>query len=81
MARYYGELYETISRLSQIYIARPARHFPETRPPRQHKIGGRTFIVAPIFLGALIGSTFEFNAARAQQASTGGTEALPQIDV
>src|ERR1700761_2180923 len=80
-AKYYGKLYETVSRIFQICIAQPPKNAPKAAFTPYKKLAGYAFIAAPIFVGTLIGSTYEFGAALAQQASTGGTEALPQIDV
>jgi iron complex outermembrane recepter protein len=77
--RYYGKLYETVSRIFPISIVRPPKNTPKAAFTPQKKIAGYAFVAAPIFVGTLIGSTSEFGAAQAQQASAGG--ALPQIDV
>jgi hypothetical protein len=68
---YYGRLYQTISRIHRTCIGRPSCHLPE-RSEARHAL-----VAAPVFAGALIGSTFALEAARAQQANG----ALPPIDV
>jgi outer membrane receptor protein involved in Fe transport len=79
--RYYRKLDETIFGIFQISSVQPPQNAPKAAITSKKKIAGYAFIAAPIFAGILIGSTSEFGTAQAQQASTGGTEALPQIDV